>query len=343
MKVGLSNRWYTIIILCVLLISIQISPVIGQDGRGFTYPSWSPDDEYIAFASIENGEHQIMLIDKAGEMRTLTDAPVEGVVEDIRWSPDGQYLAYSVLSLVEEKIEIWIAPVYEGQPFILTSNVEGLSRYPAWSYDSSRIVFMNYHPETSDFLVLPRPSQIWEIDIETMNAIQLTPDDDCYGEPQWLSDDAIVFVSLLCPGEEGLYRYNFNTEEIALIFEGQIFDYAVSPVDNRLVFSVFQSAVITDLVLIDGTESESLVTDLFASDLSWSPDGERLVMSIWCDDGQQIALFDFENHQLVNVTGCERIGNPSWSPDSSAFAYRDSGIIWLFNLETQGHTPLAVP
>lgn len=344
MKLSLVTRWYITVLVCMLMIAVQSVSVISQEVGGFSYPVWSPDGNYIAFASINNGEYEILLTTQDKTVRSLTGDANEGYIEDIRWSPDGNYIAYTAVA--ESNIDIWIVHVLNGQPYNLTSNMNGLSRSPAWSQDSASIGFTNREFVEDDNPV-SLSSQVWVIDIDTMEAIQLTPDDSCSINPQWSMDNnAVMFVSWLCPGhEEGLYRYDFDDNEVVPIVSGSIQDYVVFPLEEHFAVAVWQSRsfILTDVVLLSDT-SVDLATGLYLhGDLSLSPNGEQLAMTALCDYGSKIVSLNIVNHALSDITICIDdvfSFSPSWSPNSSVIVYQSNGDIWLYDLTTEEHINL---
>lgn len=342
MKLMLSKRLYMLTIFSVLIVVIQNITLSSQELGGYSFPVWSPDGNYIAFASITGDlEYEIFLMQEDMTIRSLTNKVDEGIVLDIQWSPDGSYLAYTVGT--GNNVDIWVSSIFEGQPYNLTLDIDGQSRNPAWSHDNNKIVFTNRENTGSPtYLQL---SQIWIIDIDTMDSIQLTDEGSCYTDPQWLLDDrAITFI--LCSGEEGLYQFNFDNNEIVPIRYGQMQTYAISPVEEYIALASLQtnSIALTNLMVVESESTEFLALGfLQVFDLSWSPDEEWLTFSTLCDDGSKIFILNVQNRNLSDVTICGNgvfSSNPSWSPNRSSIIYQSNGDIWLYDLPTEEHLNL---
>jgi len=78
----------------------QVRKVALPEGFKFTFPSWSPDGQGIAFLRYVEGGVELWAVDvKAGTAKALTPAIVNAVLGRAEWLPDGRRL---VVSLVPE-------------------------------------------------------------------------------------------------------------------------------------------------------------------------------------------------------------------------------------------------
>ena len=111
------------------------------------HPAFNPDGSAIAFASHQNGNWDLYLLQLAtGEVRRLT--ATLGFEGRPAWSPDGQWLAYE--AYYEGNYDIWILPLDEQQePFRLTSH-PALDRSPSWSSDGRSIAFISNRENNFD-------------------------------------------------------------------------------------------------------------------------------------------------------------------------------------------------
>ncbi len=124
-------------------------------------PQFSPDGEWIAFASERSGSTDIWIgkRDSAGLRRlTFLDGQSAGTP---RWSPDGKWIAFD-LRPPSSKPDIWVARVAGGDPRRLANNVGGAD-VPSWSQDGRWIY---YHSRSDD--------QIWKRPWEGGNPVQVT-------------------------------------------------------------------------------------------------------------------------------------------------------------------------
>jgi len=110
-------------------------------------PSWSPDGEKIAFQCFYEENNEIFTI-KSDGTRLLNITRHKGEDFSPSWSPDGKYIAFeSKRDEIKDNIggttrEIYIMRTDGSNPVRITeNNYDDFS--PAWSPDSSRLVFIS--------------------------------------------------------------------------------------------------------------------------------------------------------------------------------------------------------
>jgi dipeptidyl aminopeptidase/acylaminoacyl peptidase len=167
-------------------------------------PQWSPDGQWIVFASNRSGKKNLWAIRlSGGEAQQLTD--VKSGVASFKWSPDGRWLAFTALdplSAAEEKaakekndarvvdenvkqsrlyvVPFTDPPARQSEPRLLTDSSysvggEGRGGRGAfdWSPDSKTIVFSRTHtPQPNDWT----SADLWLIPVSGGPIKQLLPD-----------------------------------------------------------------------------------------------------------------------------------------------------------------------
>ncbi len=123
-------------------------------------PQFSPDGEWIAFASERSGSTDIWIGRRDGSgLRRLTF--LDGFAGTPRWSPDGQSIAFD-LRPPSSTPDIWLVRVAGGETRRLATNTGGAD-VPSWSNDGRWIYF---HAESDD--------QIWKVPSQGGKPVPLT-------------------------------------------------------------------------------------------------------------------------------------------------------------------------
>jgi WD40-like Beta Propeller Repeat len=144
-------------------------------------PAWSPDGQWIAFASTRpfNGSYHLWVMHPDGSgLRQLTQG--WGYAPD--WSPDGSRLAYMGTG-TNGNDAVWVVNAAGSDERRLTSGDLSESD-PSWSPDGSQIVFGRY---TYDFRVSNEHS-LYAIDADGTDDRRLTFDNSFDSRPRWSPD-----------------------------------------------------------------------------------------------------------------------------------------------------------
>lgn len=150
-------------------------------------PVWSPDGSRIAFASDEDGDYDIYLVNVDGsELRAITFNDAQD--NDPSWSPDGAYIAFASDEAGPGFLEVWSMTADGGERTRLTNDTNS-SYAPAWSPDGSAIAFISDRRIDADLYVMNANGTGEQL---------LTTDDNAAEdrEPAWSPDgEWIAFIS----------------------------------------------------------------------------------------------------------------------------------------------------
>jgi TolB protein len=129
----------------VATTEIYIMDANGNNQRRLTWnkandfdPAWSPDGEFIAFASDRDGDFEIYIMKTDGSnVHPLTAN--EAMDRWPAWSPDGKMIAFT--SDREGNEEIFVMKLGESQAQRITIRPDFIDREPSWSPDGKMIAF----------------------------------------------------------------------------------------------------------------------------------------------------------------------------------------------------------
>ena len=141
--------------------------IVGGDGQGKRkliqsagnycfQPAWSPDGEWIAFASDRNGNIDIYKIRQDGtELTRLTDA--NSVDCRPKWSPDARWMAFVSNRTGNEDVYVMRADGTDVRN--LTENL-AVDDHPAWSPDGKQLAFVSMRDGGFDLYRMNVPADL---------------------------------------------------------------------------------------------------------------------------------------------------------------------------------------
>ena len=168
-------------------------------------PAWSPDGAKIVFRGgrLNAGEIYTMNADGTGLMQLTSNSFRDRLPA---WSPDGSMIAFAsnrndpnFATCIETDTcneDIFVVPATGGPPQQLTF-LSGHTGHPRFSPDGR---FLAYESDVSG------PSAVYKLDLQTLVATKLTPDNLQAGQPDWSPDATkIAFVNnWACSSRSGL-------------------------------------------------------------------------------------------------------------------------------------------
>ena len=140
-------------------------------------PAWSPDGNWIAFASKRTGEYHIYKIDINGKnLKRLTNQGIRN--QDPAWSPDGQSIAFS--SFGNDGVGIYVMDADGKNPRQIINPLHGGGppRFPDWSPDGKQIACVVSNDGVG----------IYIMDADGQNARRMSPLGTWNYNPAWSPD-----------------------------------------------------------------------------------------------------------------------------------------------------------
>ncbi len=192
--------------------------------------------------------------------------------------------------------------------------------------------------------------EIFSINADGTDLIQLTNDPQLDSDPDWSPDNAyIVFTKQYDHENSDIYRMRADGTELINLtnYPGKDFHPTWSPDGTKIAFTSFRDSEYDIYVMnADGSNPQNLTNSITLDQRpAWSP------------NGTQIAFMRGDAIYIMNVDGSNQTeflaevgtfyGNPTWSPDGTQIAFdsRDPGDafgdnIYIINIDGTNMTQL---
>jgi len=253
---------------------VNVSNISGGDSD----PDWSPDGSKIAWVHYA-GNAEIYVANADGSnMVQLTSNDADDT--EPKWSPDGTKIAFR--SERDGHPEVYVMNADGSGQTRLTNITECQGYAPQWSPNGAMIAFLCIPPDA-----LERWIDVWVMDANGANKVNLTDDDDQDGAIAW-SPDSAYLAYVRTPADP-----DFDTE----------------------IFRVSIAAPHTITKLTDNTVPDQAP--------QWSPDGTKILFSHeFAADNPDVAVMNADGSNIVNLTNASGGDNtPKWSSDGLMIAF----------------------
>src|SRR5687768_7429289 len=293
-------------------------------------PVFTKDDSAILAAGAEALIVRLPIDSRTGKLNAPREIiPVAGVpgVRGLSPSPDGSRLAFSGMSLDSQ---IWSlalnahgAPA--GEPRPVTKDTSRRNSLAVISPDGTRVAYMSIRQGE-----LPN---VWVMDVDGANAIQLTSDESAEHKPSWFPDGTRVGYLTKRRRTGGLWAVDINTRREQVVFdfagaekypglEGTLAEFDPSPSMTQIALSMLTPPAGRLLYVSPiGKFQPRRLGPAGVGYPSWSPDEKQIAVEIKDGSSTHAGVIDVATgslRQLTKVRGHTWVR--SWSPDGRKVA-----------------------
>ena len=232
--------------------------------------------------------------------------------------------------------QLFVADAGGGRERPLTA-AEADAEGATWSPDGDRIAFSKRDPERESDEVTDAQTDIYVMNPDGTDEIQLTDLAGAEGIPTWSPDGKRIAFSTSKGDEGDIYVMNSDGTELTRLTElpGVEIEPVWSPDGERIAFSTeWVDRADVYVMNSDGSELRRLTDPAVGeSSPTWSPDGDRLAFYRESDQGTSIVIAneDGSDQREVLSPGEDELAfsAPVWSPDSKQLAFSDQSTVWV--------------
>jgi Tol biopolymer transport system component/DNA-binding winged helix-turn-helix (wHTH) protein len=293
-------------------------------------PVFTKDDSAILAAGAEALIVRLSIDSRTGKLNAPREVvPVAGVpgVRGLSLSPDGSRLAFSGTSLDSQIWSLTLnahgAPV--GEPSPVTKDTSRRNSLAVISPDGTRVAYMSIRQGE-----LPN---VWVMDVDGANAIQLTSDESAEHKPSWFPDGTRVGYLTKRRRTGGLWAVDINTRREQVVFDfagaenypgldGTLAEFDASPSMTQIALSMLTPPAGRLLYVSPiGKFQPRRLGPAGLGYPSWSPNEKQIAVEIKDGSSTHAGVIDVATgslRQLTRVRGHTWVR--SWSPDGRKLA-----------------------
>ena len=292
-------------------------------------PIWSPDGEFIAFASSRDGGGIFVVSEYGGNVRQVVSLPFNDV-RGLSWSPDGKKLAYNL------NRKIFIVPAEGGKPGEI--NLPHSVRIsPVWFPKSNRLAYIPWN-------------QIWSVGLDGSSPTLMMDKPGLLFPPIWSPDGKRIFfkwkhgdmndIWWVAVDERGQLKGQIKPVSSGL----DVGNFSISNDGQRLVYSTLDyqhniySLPIHDNRVLSLDDATPITNEKWYMSsevaLAMSPNFEWISFTTTRGGYDQIWIVqkNGENLRQITADSTSKWGG-RWEPDGEHIAYSMDGKMYTISIK----------
>jgi hypothetical protein len=252
-----------------------------------------PSPPLFAFASDRNGAGDIFVLDRAGQIRNVTNHPAADW--DPAWSPAGSALAFT--SHRTGNSDIWMLDMNRANARNLT-NHPGWDYSPSWSADGQSIAFVSERDGDPE---------IFAQNLASDTALQLTFNEEMDRLPAWSPDGKRIAFAAVRNGQEKIHVIRPDGTDDQIVTPQPLSGTAPawSPDSQRLAFVGWNEDNRAGIYLIGPDIDKAQLIyqgSSWVGSLGWSADGEWLTYTSWESGNHEIYVISPAGGHPIRLT-----------------------------------------
>ncbi len=294
----------------IIETDLSIDPII-WDVEGISNLTWSPNGEYVAVLSGTDNHYEIAILNNAGSHLTTLQTFNEYCPPYFTWSGDSQSLIWSSGN------DIYLGDIQGEQVIVISDLPEDCDMWEmSWASERGILLVFKYLPKVE--------SEIFAIDVNTLEQTRLTNNDTDDIFPTWAPDGSVFYYLSNSPGVSDYALYISDIEHVGEkergIAEVRWSNNDWSPDSSKLMYK--EHFLLSSSYTHNGscyydreTNKSHCLEDWTYYFVDWSPYEEILVLHK--KEGQYaLYCFDVEENTMYQVTEYidQEIMRPHWIP-----------------------------
>lgn len=294
-------------------------PIYSSDGESLYYGGVSEHGNFVLY------KHQVSPTngDAVGEPLEVANT-VLARIKHLTISADGKKLAYSAPTMKSSISSVPISPDSNGAtvaPASLTQNTSYRKALPRISPDGQKIAYVEFRGGVNQ--------DIWVMDSDGGNPVQLTTDPAIDWAPSWFPDNDRVAFQSHRQGKYMLWSVSIKSGREKLLMDpGQDIGWpALSPDGKQIAFNSRKSGTINIwTAAVEGGQPAQLTFDKEMMGWPcWSPDGKLLSFQMGRGDETYVMVMPSSGGTPTQLTFDRGQSWPhDWSPDGDKIVFAGS-------------------